>query len=91
MFYENEKDCYNAVIAHNEAKTGQEETINDCLHYGMGFYAWVSELDKAGIKYKVKHNALFGHLTKPNVKKLITWLSDTEGYLFSTEGENYDE
>ena len=87
MFYGNPEQCYKAVIAHNEAKTGQEETVNDTLHFGMGIYAYVANLEQSGVKYTVKHNPLFGHLTKPNLKKFIKWLWENDIYLYSTIDE----
>lgn len=66
----------------SHANTGNEITLNDCLCFGMGVYAYKSEVEKAGIK-TAKNTSAFHHLNESELLTLLAWLQDNDGYLIA--------
>ena len=64
------------------ANTGKEITLNDCLCFGMGVYAYESECKKAGIEI-ANNTSAFHHLNESELLTLLTWLQDNDGYLIA--------
>lgn len=64
------------------ANTGNETTLNDCLCFGIGVYAYKSECEKAGIKTN-SDASVFHHLNEEELLMLIAWLQDNDGYLIA--------
>lgn len=71
------RSAANYVFSH--ANAGNEKTINEVLHFGLGVYAYGVECRKAGIKGKMANN--FWRINKTEVKRLLAWLLATDGYL----------
>ena len=66
----------------SNANTGNELTINDCLCFGMGVYAYTTECIAAGIPVN-SNRAAFHHLNKSELLTLLAWLQDNDGYLIA--------
>lgn len=70
-------------------QTGKEKICNDSLHWGVGAepYAYVKDLKKSGINYKVapgqsKQTSYFGYFhTKQDLQQFVEWLYKEDGYL----------
>lgn len=66
----------------SNANTGSEQTINDCLCFGMGVYAYTSECIAAGIPVN-SNRAAFHYLNKSELITLLTYLQNYDGYLIA--------
>jgi len=64
------------------ANTGSEHTVNDCICFGMGVYAYTSECKAAGIS-AAENSSTFHHLNGDELLKLLAWLQDNDGYLIA--------
>lgn len=71
-----------ANFINSNANTGNELTINDCLCFGMGAYAYKNECVKAGISVNSDSSA-FHHLNEGELLTLLAWLQDNDGYLIA--------
>ena len=74
------KEAASFISSH--ANTGNETTINDCLCFGMGVYAYKSECKKAGIE-TANNASAFHHLDESELLTLLAWLQDNDGYLIA--------
>ena len=64
---------------------GKERSINDALYFGVGPYpyAYIKDLENAGVFYQNGKNALFGHLTnKSEAYKFLLYLQKNDGGLW---------
>lgn len=63
--------------------TGVEREVNGAISFGVGdepyFYTDIAR--KAGIEFIVGNNSAFGRTDKTNMRKLIEYLLETDGYL----------
>lgn len=66
----------------SHANTGNEITLNDCLCFGMGVYAYKNECKKAGIE-TANDTMAFHHLNESELLTLLAWLQDNDGYLIA--------
>ena len=66
----------------SHANTGNEITLNDCLCFGMGVYAYTSECIAAGIPVN-SNRAAFHHLNQSELLTLLAYLQDNDGYLIA--------
>ena len=66
----------------SNANTGIERTINDCLCFGMGVYAYTSECIAAGIPVN-SNRAAFHYLNERELITLLTYIQNYDGYLIS--------
>ena len=66
----------------SNANTGNELTINDCLCFGMGVYAYTSECIAAGIPVN-SNRAAFHHLNESELLTLLAYLQEYDGYLIA--------
>lgn len=70
---------------------GQERTVNDSIHHGVGAhpYAYKTDLKESGVKHEEGKNPLFGHLTdKEETKKHLAWLEKKHGHVAHDSEEN---
>lgn len=74
------KEAASFISSH--ANTGNETTLNDCLCFGMGVYAYKSECKKAGIETATDTSA-FHHLNESELLTLLAWLQGNDGYLIA--------
>lgn len=71
-----------ARFINSHANTGREQTINDCLCFGMGVYAYTSECIAAGIPVN-SNRAAFHYLNESELITLLTYLQGYDGYLIA--------
>lgn len=71
-----------ASFISKHANTGKEQTINDCLFFGMSVYAYTSECIAAGIPVNSKR-AAFHYLNASELITLLTYLQNYDGYLIA--------
>lgn len=71
-----------ANYINSNANTGNELTINDCLCFGMGVYAYTSECIAAGIPVN-SNRAAFHHLNESELITLLAYLQEYDGYLIA--------
>ena len=64
------------------ASTGNEITLNDCICFGLGVYAYKSECKQAGIEV-TNDSSAFHHLNESELLTLLAWLQDNDGYLYA--------
>ena len=69
-----------ANFINSNANTGNELTINDCICFGLGVYAYKEECVKAGISVNSDSSA-FHYLNESELITLLTWLKNNDGYL----------
>ncbi len=74
------KEAAHFISSH--ANNGNETTINDCLCFGMGVYAYKSECKKAGIEI-ANNTSAFHHLNESELLTLLAWLQENDGYLIA--------
>lgn len=74
------KEAASFISSH--ANTGNEISLNDCVCFGMGVYAYKSECKKAGIE-TVDNTSAFHHLNESELLTLLAWLQDNDGYLIA--------
>ncbi len=66
----------------DNSNTGEETTLNDCICFGMGVYAYKDECKRAGINVNNDSSA-FHHLNEDELITLLIWLQDNDGYLYA--------
>lgn len=71
-----------ASFISSHANTGNEITLNDCLCFGMGVYAYKSECKKAGIE-TANNTSAFHHLNESELLTFLAWLQENDGYLIA--------
>lgn len=71
-----------AQFISNHAHTGKESTLNDCLCFGMGVYAYTSECIAAGIPVN-SNRAAFHYLNESELLTLLAYLQNYDGYLIA--------
>lgn len=74
------KEAANFISSH--ANTGKEITLNDCICFGMGVYAYTSESKRAGIETASNASA-FHHINESELLTLLVWLQENDGYLIA--------
>lgn len=78
--FETIEEAARFIISH--ANTGNEQTINDCLCFGMSVYAYTSECIAAGIPVN-SNRAAFHYLNESELITLLTYLKNYDGYLIA--------
>jgi hypothetical protein len=74
----------NKVLNRIYAKpNGKEKGVNEVIYFGVSDtpYAYRTEANKAGIEYTEGRNSLFVYPDRENMRKLLTWLLNNDGYL----------
>lgn len=74
------QEAANFISSH--ANTGNEITLNDCLCFGMGVYAYTSECIAAGIPVN-SNRAAFHQLNESELLTLLAYLQNYDGYLIA--------
>lgn len=74
------KEAARFISSH--ANCGNEQTINDCLFFGMSVYAYTSECIAAGIPVNSKR-AAFHYLNESELLTLLAYLQNYDGYLIA--------
>lgn len=78
--FETIEEAANFITSH--ANTGNEQTINDCLCFGVGVYAYTRECIAAGIPVN-SNRAAFHYLNESELITLLTYLKNYDGYLIA--------
>lgn len=71
-----------ASFIRDHANTGEEMTVNDSVSYGMGVYATTNECIAAGLAVSTTGSA-FHHLDERELKILLSYLMECDGYLIA--------
>ena len=66
----------------SHANTGKESTLNDCLCFGMGVYAYTRECIAAGLTVSSEKRT-WHHLNESELLTFLAWLQDNDGYLIA--------
>lgn len=66
----------------SNSNNGKEQTLNDCICFGMGVYAYTTECIAAGIPVN-SNRAAFHHLNESELITLLTYLQGYDGYLIA--------
>lgn len=61
--------------------SGNEQTVNDSLMFGMGLYTYTEDAIKSGIKYVDGKNAAFKHIPESELDNFLNFLYIRDGYL----------
>ena len=79
-FFKTVEGCFNH-LKKNE-NTGEEKTVNESLHFGMGLYAWSDHVTYSGVSNQVKTNEVFYHFKNDSeIIQFIKFLLNQDGYL----------
>lgn len=68
-----------AAFIHDHANTDADYTLNDCIMFGGGIYAYATECKEAGIP--VNDNKPFRRLNESELMQLLAWMLDNDGHL----------
>ena len=80
--YKTINGIYKATI--NNLNKGEEQSINDIIYFGVGtrIYAWVDYLIQSNINYTTKEKSAFGYVKIKELKTLIKYIKETDGFLY---------
>ena len=79
-FFKTVIGCFNYIK--RNAETGNEKTINDCIMFGMGIYAWSDTVFFSGVSNEVSSsNSCYRFQGDSEIIEFIEWLQKSDGYL----------
>lgn len=79
-FFKTVTGCFNYIKRHSN--TGKEKTINDCIMFGMGIYAWSDVVTFSKVSDQSNtSNATYHFKDDAEIIKFISYLKNSDGYL----------